>query len=90
MNITDMIEQEFGELCDFVIAKNEAYGKSLFEPVGIFSKLDAMAKVDVRIDDKLSKLKKGWNIDSEDAIKDLIGYLVLRRVLMKLEKKENG
>jgi hypothetical protein len=73
------------ELADFLVEKNRAYGNSAAEPVGIFAKrIDTLAQIDVRIDDKLSRLKRGSEYPGDDTVKDLTGYLVLRMVVAGL------
>lgn len=57
--------------------KNESYGNSALDPVRIFSKASLKEQIFVRIDDKLSRIKRGNNNFNEDTVKDLIGYLVL-------------
>jgi hypothetical protein len=75
-----------GEVCDEVkamlIAKNAAYGDSATDPVRIFSKADPVEQILVRIDDKLSRLARG-QAAGEDVVKDLLGYLVLLRVMQR-------
>jgi len=47
----------------------------------IFSDCDSIEQINVRIDDKLSRISRGCREgDSEDSEFDLIGYLVLKRV----------
>jgi hypothetical protein len=70
-----------------LIAKNQAYGNSFSDPVRIFSKATPEDGLNIRIDDKLSRIARGQNA-GEDAILDLIGYLILKRVLGRLEAKE--
>lgn len=62
-----------------LIAKNAAYGNSALDPVRVFSRADPVEQLKVRIDDKLSRLKRGAAA-GEDVITDLIGYLVLLKV----------
>jgi len=61
-----------------LIDKHKAYGDSAFKPVRVFSKADALEQINVRIDDKISRLCKGNPNDQEDTVLDLIGYLILR------------
>ena len=64
-----------------LIAKNEKYGNSALEPLGVFSQLSAKEGLLVRIDDKLKRIKNGsLDKDDEDVINDLIGYLVLLKI----------
>lgn len=58
------LEKEIREECmllaDFLVAKNRAYGNSASEPCRIFAKrVDPLAQIDCRIDDKLNRLMKG-------------------------------
>lgn len=62
-----------------LLEKNKAYGDSASSPMRIFSKSDADEGIRVRIDDKLSRIAKGDGSGDEDAVLDLIGYLVLLR-----------
>ena len=60
--------------------KNRAYGNSFSDPVRIFSKATPEDGLNIRIDDKLSRIARGQNA-GEDAELDLIGHLILKRVL---------
>lgn len=78
------IQEVCEELAHFLIAKNQAYGNSAAEPLGVFAKrFDALAQIDVRIDDKLNRLAKGREYPGDDTVLDLAGYLVLRMVLTR-------
>jgi len=70
------------ELADFLVEKNRLYGSSALEPLRILSKSDSAEQIRVRMDDKLSRLVRG-QAGGEDALKDLVGYWVLLRVLEK-------
>ncbi len=69
--------------------KNEQYGDSVQQPLRVFSKLDSQAGIRVRIDDKLSRLARGNDsIESDiDIVDDLIGYLILLRMMMEEEEE---
>ena len=72
------------DIRDLLLKKNQAYGNSALDPVRIFSKASTKEQILVRIDDKLNRIKQGHsNLDNEDVIQDLIGYLVLLRVWQK-------
>jgi hypothetical protein len=71
------------EIRDLLIAKNQKYGNSALEPLGVFSQLSAKEGLLVRIDDKLKRIKNGsLEKDDEDVINDLIGYLVLLKIIV--------
>jgi hypothetical protein len=77
----DTIEKVCDEIKDFLIEKNNAYGNSFAEPMNIFSQATAKDQLLARIDDKLSRIKKGHEYGSDDTLKDLVGYLILLMVL---------
>lgn len=65
------------------------YGNSALDPVRVFSKVSSVEQLLVRIDDKLSRLKRGTP-DGEDIERDLLGYLVLLRIARKRAKSDGG
>jgi hypothetical protein len=76
------------EIKELLLEKNEKYGNSALEPLGIFSQLSAKEGLLVRIDDKLKRIKNGsLDKDDEDVINDLIGYLVLLKIHANQESK---
>lgn len=79
----ELIEQECYHIRDLLLDKNRKYGDSAINPVRIFSSADAVEQINVRIDDKLSRIASNQGDDTEDAELDLIGYLVLKRVAMR-------
>jgi hypothetical protein len=78
-----MVREELTAIGDTLIAKNRAYGNSALEPVRIFSKADPLEQINVRLDDKLSRLARGQSNDTEDTEFDLLGYLILKRIAKK-------
>ena len=87
MNFQDEVYQVLSEITEMLIAKNQKYGNSAIEPLGIFSDLSPEEGLKVRIDDKLKRIKNGsLDRDDEDVINDLIGYLVILKILQKDEK----
>jgi hypothetical protein len=82
----ELIDTECENIKNMLIIKNKAYGNSFMYPIGIFSQAPAIEQIRVRIDDKLNRLKFGMNHDDvpEDTILDLIGYLILMRILKEV------
>jgi hypothetical protein len=81
MNFTEQVYQVLSEITEMLITKNQKYGNSAIEPLGIFSDLDPEEGLKVRIDDKLKRIKNGsLDKDDEDVVNDLIGYLVLLKI----------
>ena len=81
------IKELMEELSEMLIEKNNAYGDSALDPTRIFSKADNIEQLYVRIDDKLSRVQRGYEYPGDDTIKDLIGYLVL---LLIAKERKNG
>jgi len=75
----DEIRAECQAIADILVEKNRNYGNSVLDPVRIFSRADAQEQIKVRIDDKLSRVARGY-AGSEDVALDLIGYLVFLRI----------
>ena len=82
------IKQVCEELTEFLLAKNKAYGDSASDPVRIFSKTDPLEQINIRIDDKLSRIARGNEFDGDDTELDLIGYLVLKRAIKRKHREE--
>ena len=70
-----------------LLAKNKSYGDSASDPLRIFSKVDVIEAINVRIDDKLSRISRGKEFQGDDTELDLIGYLILKRAIIKISKK---
>lgn len=87
MNSKGKIREAIKSIEKLLIGKNEQYGDSALDPIGIFSKGDAESLIRVRIDDKLSRLARGNDsIESDmDIVDDLIGYLILLKITMEGE-----
>ena len=68
------------EVGDMLKSKNAAYGDAALTPLRVFSRLDNAAGIRVRLDDKLSRIARGDGSGDEDAVKDLLGYLLLLRI----------
>ena len=78
MKSTDKIKILGKEIIDLLVEKNGKYGDSALNPINIFSDGDAVNSLCARIDDKLSRIRNnGINVDTEDTVKDLCGYLIL-------------
>jgi len=71
-------QKDIAEVCDAIkemlLEKNKLYGDSALNPVRIFSKADPISQIEVRMDDKLSRIRNMSPEDAEDAYLDLIGY----------------
>lgn len=79
-NTQQEIVEECNAIAEMLCEKNRKYGDSALNPVRVFSRCDALEQINVRLDDKLSRLRSGQGDDTEDAELDLIGYLILKRI----------
>ena len=86
-NTTDLIKKYCKDIEELLLAKNKKYGDSAINPLRIFSKADPVEQIYVRLDDKLSRISRGDpNLEDEDVITDLIGYLILLQVARSQQK----
>lgn len=86
-HVQKLITDECGGLCAFLIEKNRKYGNSALEPMRVFSKAPVNEQLKVRADDKLARILRGdANLEDEDVLLDLAGYLVLMLVERRMRK----
>ena len=74
------------DVADFLIEKNRQYGDSAINPVRVFSGASDIEQINVRMDDKLSRIRTSKPEDQEDARLDLVGYLILDMVKKRLSE----
>lgn len=86
--IQTRIIKECDSIKNMLLAKNKSYGNAAAEPIHIFSKTSALKQIHIRIDDKLKRIKNGTEHSNDDTNFDLIGYLILERIVASYEKEE--
>jgi len=74
------LEEELNLVKKVLVEKNRKYGNSALEPQRVFSKASPLEQINVRIDDKLSRIANQQKDEDEDAEFDLLGYLLLKMV----------
>ena len=79
-----LIRDECQKIMDKLLEKNRKYGDSAIKPVRVFSKADPAEQINVRLDDKISRIMSGQADEDEDVEFDLIGYLILKRVQRRI------
>ncbi len=97
--VIDAMQLNIAEQCDAIkrllLAKNKKYGNSAADPVRVFAKTDSLDQIAVRCDDKLSRIRNMGGLiqvlrdakdAEEDTVLDLIGYLILARVVQTAEQ----
>lgn len=85
-DVQSMISEECEFLRDLLLEKNRKYGNSAIAPSRIFSKADPCEQLKVRIDDKLSRIMNAQVDEDEDPVTDLLGYLILLKVALRVQK----
>jgi hypothetical protein len=78
-----LIMDECNAIAQMLAEKNRSYGNSVANNEQIFAKVDVMEAINVRIDDKLRRIKAGHEYKNEDTEMDLIGYLILKRCVRR-------
>ena len=85
--VQKLIKEECEAIKQMLLIKNKEYGDSAIAPLRIFSSSDNIEQINVRIDDKLSRISTaGKKNIKEDTELDLIGYLILKRVAKSANK----
>lgn len=74
---------ECNRIREMLLDKNRKYGDAALNPEQVFSSADPIELINIRIDDKLSRIKNAQDDDTEDAELDLIGYLILKRIAIR-------
>lgn len=74
-------------VAEILVDKNRKYGNAALQPKRIFSRSNLIEQLNVRIDDKLSRIANQQEDEDEDAELDLVGYLILKRVCKNLTEK---
>ena len=86
-NFEQALTSVLDDLKTMLLEKNRKYGNSALDPIRVFSKADSREQILVRMDDKLSRIRTAATGDEEDAIQDLIGYLLLMRTGERMNGK---
>ena len=84
------IRAKCDQVAELLVAKNQAYGDSALNPIGVFSPGKASDLIRVRMDDKLSRIANDPEAFGEDPVMDLMGYLVLFSLAMEDEAADVG
>jgi hypothetical protein len=67
-------------------SKNLKYGDAALNPKQTFSKSSPIELLNVRMDDKLSRIENRQADEDEDPELDLLGYLILKQIALMREK----
>jgi hypothetical protein len=73
----DHIVSVFNSMRNLVLEKNKRYGDAALTPKQVFSKLDAVEGLKIRLDDKISRIMNNGGEIRKNDVADIMGYLVL-------------
>ena len=74
---------------DLLLYKNEKYGDSALNPLGVFHKGDALDSILIRLDDKIGRVKNNPDVRPRvNDVADIIGYCTLLLVSMGVTKED--
>lgn len=86
-NAQQIFANDLGEVLhniqEMLLAKNRKYGDAALNPNQTFSNASSIELINVRMDDKLSRIRNRQNDEDEDVELDLIGYLLLKQIAKK-------
>jgi hypothetical protein len=89
MNTKDKIKLKCRQLEDLLVRKNDAYGDSALEPLGVFSSATASSGIKIRLDDKLKRIANAGIVeDTEDTLIDIAGYIILLIIAKENESND--
>lgn len=74
---------ECNNIKNILLEKNRKYGDAALSPDQVFSSASPIELINIRLDDKLSRIRNNQDDDTEDSELDLIGYLILKRIATK-------
>lgn len=83
------VNDVLSELREMLFAKNRKYGNAALNPKRTFARSSAVELINVRIDDKLSRIANRQGDEDEDPEWDMMGYLVLKRIAQMREKQQD-
>ena len=72
-----------------LVEKNNRYGNSALEPIHIFYKGSATNSIEIRLDDKISRIMNSGKTNKND-MSDILGYLILLIISHMQQNEEIG
>ena len=89
MSTKDNIKRKCQMLEDLLVRKNDAYGDSALDPLGVFSSASASSGIKIRLDDKLKRIANAGLVeDTEDTLVDIAGYIILLIIAKENESND--
>ena len=89
MSTKDNIKRKCQMLEDLLVRKNDAYGDSALDPLGVFSSASASSGIRIRLDDKLKRIANAGLVeDTEDTLVDIAGYIILLIIAKENESND--
>ena len=87
----ELFKHDISEIIDEIestlLMKNIEYGDSALKPLRVFSKANPIEQINVRLDDKLSRMQNDCKKTiKEDTVFDFMGYLILKMIAERIDK----
>lgn len=88
MNNEEKIIEIVDAIKKLLLEKNKRYGDAALNPQNIFYKGDSTQSIEIRLDDKLSRIKNNNSNLRVNDISDIIGYCILLLISIGATKKD--
>lgn len=83
------LDKVLAQVRELLVSKNRKYGDAALNPKQTFSTCSAIELINVRMDDKLSRIRNRQNDEDEDPEFDLLGYLLIKQIAKGRELVQN-
>ncbi len=80
VNFANDLQEVLSNIQEILLEKNRKYGDAALNPNQTFSQSSPIELINVRLDDKLSRIRNRQNDEDEDPELDLMGYLLLKQI----------
>ena len=74
------LSEVMADIEELLVKKNRKYGDAALNPSQTFSRVPPIELINVRLDDKLSRIRNRQDDEDEDVEIDVIGYLLLKQI----------
>lgn len=88
MNTEEKIIEIVDAIKKLLLEKNRRYGDAALNPQNIFYKGNSTQSIEIRLDDKLSRIKNNNSNLRVNDISDIIGYCILLLISIGATKKD--
>jgi hypothetical protein len=82
LEFENILDKALGHIRLILLDRHSTYGDSFHEPEGIFSNASALERLNIQLDNKITRIKEQTRLAvvHEDSPDDLIGWLIIRKI----------